>query len=187
MGLNAQAIGKNKVKIIWNPVEGADGYIICRIIGSGKPKYILSTRGTFRIDVNASDTEYNFYFVYPYYTKNGERIICTNNAQYTYEKGNLLEAENVKAERIESNKVRLSWSKVKGADGYVVCKKDVNETFGLIAMIRETTYIDRNASETEYNFYKIYPYYKENGKIITGVVKKYVYAKTEYTRFVTIC
>lgn len=176
-GLSAQGVGKNRVQISWNPVEGAEGYIIYHKIGSGKSEYIMMTSGTSRIDTSASGSEFNFYFVYPYYTENGKRVINTRNASYTYAKGSLPEAENVKAERGGKNKVKISWSSVSGAEGYIIYKRGTDGKFSYIGMTGKDTYTDVNASGAEYNFYKIYPYYKENGKNVIGTVKGYVYAK----------
>lgn len=176
-GLSAQGAGKNRVQISWNPVEGAEGYIIYRKVGTGKSQYIMMTSGTSRVDTTASGSEYNFYFVYPYYTQNGKRIICTQNASYTYAKATLAEAKNVKAEKGGKNKVKLSWNSVSGAEGYIVYKRGADGAFKYIGMTGKLTFTDTKASGSEYNFYKIYPYYKENGKNVIGTVKGYVYAK----------
>ena len=176
-GLSAQGAGKNRVQISWNPVEGAEGYIIYRKVGTGKSQYIMMTSGTSRVDTTASGSEYNFYFVYPYYTQNGKRIICTQNASYTYAKATLAEAKNVKAEKGGKNKVKLSWNSVSGAEGYIVYKRGADGAFKYTGMTGKLTFMDTKASGSEYNFYKIYPYYKENGKNVIGTVKGYVYAK----------
>ncbi len=176
-GLSAQGAGKNRVQISWNPVEGAEGYIIYRKVGTGKSQYIMMTSGTSRVDTTASGSEYNFYFVYPYYTQNGKRIICTQNASYTYAKATLAEAKNVKAEKGGKNKVKLSWNSVSGAEGYIVYKRGADGAFKYTGITGKLTFMDTKASGSEYNFYKIYPYYKENGKNVIGTVKGYVYAK----------
>lgn len=176
-GLSAQGAGKNRVQISWNPVEGAEGYIIYRKVGTGKSQYIMMTSGTSRVDTTASGSEYNFYFVYPYYTQNGKRIICTQNASYTYAKATLAEAKNVKAEKGGKNKVKLSWNSVSGAEGYIVYKRGADGAFKYTGMTGKLTFMDTKASGSEYNFYKIYPYYKEKGKNVIGTVKGYVYAK----------
>ena len=176
-GLSAQGAGKNRVQISWNPVEGAEGYIIYRKVGTGKSQYIMMTSGTSRVDTTAAGSEYNFYFVYPYYTQNGKRIICTQNASYTYAKATLAEAKNVKAEKGGKNKVKLSWNSVSGAEGYIVYKRGADGAFKYTGMTGKLTFMDTKASGSEYNFYKIYPYYKEKGKNVIGTVKGYVYAK----------
>ena len=137
----------------------------------------MMTSGTSRIDTSASGSEYNFYFVYPYYTQNGKRIICTQNASYTYAKATLAEAKNVKAEKGGKNKVKLSWNSVSGAEGYIVYKRGADGAFKYTGMTGKLTFMDTKASGSEYNFYKIYPYYKEKGKNVIGTVKGYVYAK----------
>lgn len=175
-GLTAQAAGKSKVKISWKVVDQAEGYIIHRKIGEEKAKYIMMTSGTSRVDTSASGTEYNFYFVYPYYTQNGKRVICTQNASYVYAEAGLPEAGNPKASRAGKNKVKLTWDKVNDAEGYIIYKRN-SGTFKYAGMTGQLSYTDTKASGAEYNFYKIYPYYKENGRNVIGRVNKYIYAK----------
>lgn len=175
-GLTAQSAGKGKIKLSWNTVDNAEGYIIYRKTGNEKAKYIMMTSGTSRIDTSASGTEYNFYFVYPYYTQDNKRVICTANASYVYAKAALPEAGNPQTARAGKNKVKLTWNKVNDADGYIIYKRS-NGTFKYTGMTGQLSYTDTKASGSEYNFYKIYPYYKENGKNVVGTVQNYVYAK----------
>ena len=47
-------------------------------------------------------------------------------------------------------------------------------------MTSKTSYIDKKAAKTEYNFYWVYPYHKgADGKIIVGQGGKYVYGKAK--------
>lgn len=114
-GLSAQGAGKNRVQISWNPVEGAEGYIIYRKVGTGKSQYIMMTSGTSRVDTTASGSEYNFYFVYPYYTQNGKRIICTQNAPYTYAKATLAGSKECK-KRKRAERTRLNYHGIVSAE-----------------------------------------------------------------------
>lgn len=176
-GISAESAGKNKVKLRWKATEGAEGYILYRQVGKGKSSYLYITSNTTFVDTKASGLDYNFYFVYPYYTHNGKRIITTENATYVYAKASLPAAGNLKAVSAGKNKVRLSWEKVSEAEGYIIYRKTGDGVFTHRGMTSNLSYTDTTASGSEYNFYRIYPYYKENGKNVAGSSKKYVYAK----------
>ena len=85
--LNAVPAGNNKVKISWDKVEDAEGYIVYRRIGNGNFEYRYMIKGTEYTDTTASNNEYNFYRVYPYITEKGNRILGPSN-MYKYAKGN---------------------------------------------------------------------------------------------------
>ena len=50
-------------------------------------------------------------------------------------------------------------------------------------MTSKTGYIDKKASKKEWNFYWVFPYYKNaDGKMIVGQTGKYVYGKAKWDR-----
>lgn len=64
--LNATSYGKNKVLLTWNSSEYADGYLIYGL-KNGSYDYVgMKTKGSSFVDKSALDTEYNFYWVFPY-------------------------------------------------------------------------------------------------------------------------
>lgn len=176
-GLKAEAYGKNKVRISWDAVKDADGYIIYRKVGDGNAVYCYMVSKTDYIDNTASDVEYNFYFVYPYYMLNGERVTTTQSA-YVYEKGVTTAVTGLKASSAV-NAVKLSWNKTEGADGYLVYGMVSGGEYHYIGMTKGgLSYTDKNASTEEYNFYWVFPYhYAKSGKMIPGKTAKYVYGK----------
>ena len=46
-------------------------------------------------------------------------------------------------------------------------------------MVSGTSYSDVTASKTEYNFYRVYPYYMKDGKRILNQQSDYVYGKAK--------
>ena len=45
-------------------------------------------------------------------------------------------------------------------------------------MTRSDKYVDKKASKTDYNYYWVYPYHKDDqGKIIVGATPKYTYGR----------
>ena len=77
------------------------------------------------------------------------------------------------------NKVLVSWTKSAAADGYLIYAQK-NKKYGYIGMTSKTGYIDKKASKKEWNFYWVFPYYKNaDGKMIVGQTGKYVYGKAK--------
>lgn len=65
---------KSGAKLWWDSVQGAEGYLIYGIV-DGKPyKYVGMTKNTTFTDTKASTEKWNYYWVYPYFTKDGTMI-----------------------------------------------------------------------------------------------------------------
>lgn len=178
-GMKAEEAGKNKVKLTWNQVNGADGYIIYRKVGSGKAAYLAQTTNLSFTDVRASDEEYNFYWVYPYYMENGRRVMGSSGA-YVYAKGVLTPVSGLKASSSGKN-IKITWKQLSGADGYLIYRRIGSGSFEYRYMkgASDTSFVDTKGSGTEYNFYRVYPYYNKNGKRIVGKSGSYVYGKVQ--------
>lgn len=177
--LKAVKYGINKVKVTWSPVDYVSGYIIYRKTASeAKFTYRYIVTGNSYIDTTASESEYNFYRVYPYRMVNGERVLGPST-EYVYAKGGITEAANLKATgRVEG--VKLTWTAVVDAEGYIVYGKrgDNSTKFVYVGMTSNLTYTDTNAVKDEYNFYRVYPYYtNSSGKRVLAPSNKYVYAQ----------
>ena len=86
---------------------------------------------------------------------------------------------NLKAVPAGKNKVTLSWDVVPGAEGYIIYAKRPGESaFSYLSMTTKgLTFTDSAALDSDYNFYRVYPYVMYNGSRITGTCPKYVYAK----------
>jgi len=177
--LKAEAAGKNRVKLTWGAVDGAEGYIIYRRIGSGSFSYRYMVPGTTYTDVTASETEWNFYRVYPYFTDaNGKRILG-NSANYTYAKGVLPMVPGLKAIG-RTGYTTVSWNSVPEAEGYIIYRRiGSNGSFSYRYMTKSNVlyFNDVTASKTEWNFYRVYPYYMKDGTRILNQNSDYTYAK----------
>lgn len=175
----AVAAGKNRVKLTWTTSKNAEGYLIYAQ-KNGKYGYCgMTTKGVTYTDTTALDSEYNFYWVYPYVKDStGKRIIgkCT---KYVYAKGITLAVSNLKAVS-QKDSVKLSWTKSVGADGYLIYGKTASGKYGYISMTTlGTTYIHRKASKKEWNFYWVFPYHNKNGKRVVGGKSNYVFGKAK--------
>ena len=174
--LKAKALGSKKVQLTWEGVEGAEGYVIRRRIGDGEFEIIDSVDETTYIDETASDEAYNFYRVYAFTVVDGEKELGLSDT-YVYAKCGLPAVKNLKAASVRKNQVSLTWTKVADAEGYMIYRKIGNGSFEYVDSTLAASYNDVSASETEYNFYRVYPYYVSNGNPIRGLSDAYVYAK----------
>lgn len=83
-GLKASSV-QNGVKLTWNRVTDAEGYLIYGIVNGKKYSYVgMAKKGPGFIDYKASEKVYNYYWVFPYYTNNEGKMIVGETAQYTY-------------------------------------------------------------------------------------------------------
>lgn len=173
--LKAVTMGKSSVQLSWKAVTGAQEYIIYRQIGKGKMSYLYVTKNVSYLDTTASGTDYNFYRVFPSYM-NGNKRITGPSDKYVYAKYTLEAVEHVKAVPAGKNKVKLNWNQVSGAEGYLIYAQK-NGEYGYCGMTSNLNYTDSKALDVDYNFYWIFPYYKQDNKVIPGNASRYVYAK----------
>ena len=179
-GLEAASAGRDKIKLTWNKVSGAEGYIIYRKVGNEDFKYRYMVSGTSFVDTTPMAGEYNYYRVYAYVTKDGVKKLSASTS-YVYAKGVCPAVTNLKASSV-SNGVKLTWTSSAGAEGYLIYGiRGDNGKYGYIGMTTKgTTFTDTKAYKTQYNFYWVFPYHKDsNGKMIVGETPKYVYGRAK--------
>ena len=178
-GLKAESAGKNKVKLTWNAVKGAEGYLVYAQ-KNGQYDYVgMTTSGTTYTDSKALDTDYNYYWVFAYVKKTDVVFITGGCAKYVYAKGVCLAVTNLKASS-QKGSVKLSWTASAGAEGYLIYGIRPGGSYGYIGMTTQgTTYTDTKASKTDYTFYWVFPYHKTNGQMIVGGTAKYTYGKAK--------
>lgn len=186
--LKAVGVEENTVKLDWDAAEGADGYLIYRQIGKTSFEYLAETEETTYTDSSASAEEYNYYRVYPYYM-DGETKVTGPSDTYVYAKGiaqvTLAPVGNLKAVACAQGQIRLKWDEVEGADGYLIYRQIGNGKFEYRYMVSRTEYTDKTASETEYNFYRVYPYVMVGENRVVGPSDTYVYATAVLPRTLT--
>ena len=176
-GLSATSAGYKTVKLSWKRVGNADGYLIYGK-KNGKYAYIgMTTKGTTFTDKKALKDDYNFYWVFPYIKSANGDMFTGNCAKYTYAKGVCLSVTNLKASSVKGG-VKLNWNASTGAEGYLIYGIVDGKPYGYVGMTSGTTFTDKKASSTQYNYYWVFPYNKdENGKIVVGQSSKYTYGR----------
>ncbi len=177
--LKAISSGKNKVLLSWNVSGNAEGYLVYAQ-KSGKYGYVgMTTKGTTFTDKNALDTDYNYYWVFPYVTdQNTGKMIPGTCEKYVYAKGVIPAVQNLKASSVKGG-VKLTWTKQNDAEGYLVYGQRAGGKYGYVGMTTKgTTFVDKKASKTAYNYYWVFPYHKDSrGDMIVGGTPKYTYGR----------
>ncbi len=174
---NLRAKGvENAVQLTWKKVDVAEGYLVYGY-KNGKYGYVGMTKGTSFKDTKALTKDYNYYWVFSYSYCFGHMIVGKCRS-YVYSRALLPAPTNLKASSVKGG-VKLTWSAVTGADGYLVYGIVDGKPYGYVGMTTKgTTFTDVKASSKEYNFYWVIPYYKDgNGKMIVGQTAKYTYGR----------
>lgn len=171
-----------KVKLTWSKVKDAEGYLIYGIRGGGnKYGYIGMTSKTSFVDVKALTSDYNYYWVFAYCKDENGKMYPGLTAHYVYGKAQKCAAvTDLKASSVKGG-VKLTWTKSAGAEGYLVYGIHPGEKYGYIGMTTKgTTFTDKKASSTDWNFYWVFPYHTDsNGNKVVGGTPKYVYGKAK--------
>lgn len=177
--LKATANGKNNVKLTWSASDRAEGYLVYGQ-KNGKYAYVGMTNSNSKTtftDTKALDADYNYYWVFPYITNIDDKMQAGPCEKYVYAKGVLPAVQNLKASS-EKGGVKLTWGRVSGAEGYLVYGRRAGGSYEYIGMTRSDKYVDKKASKTDYNYYWVYPYHKDDqGKMIVGATPKYTYGR----------
>ncbi len=163
------------VTLKWNTIKGANGYRVYRRVPGGDWKYIETTTKTSYTDKSVkanSGVKYNYTVraaynkTYGDYNRDGWDIVR-------------LTAPVLKSAENHSNGAKVTWNKVKGAEGYVVYRKTNSTSWKKIAFVEgesNTTVIDKTA---ESGILYTYTVRASNGKDLSafdsnGVSLKYL-------------
>ncbi|MBO7564919.1 MAG: hypothetical protein J6T40_08785 [Clostridiales bacterium] len=177
-GLRATSAGKNKVKLTWAATEGADGYLVYGQ-KNGKYAYVgMTTTGTSFTDTKAISSDYNYYWVFPYYLDANDNMRPGKCAKYVFAKGVCPAVTNLKASSVKGG-VKLTWTASAGAEGYLVYGIVNGQPYKYLGMTTKgTTFTDSKASATDFNYYWVYPYFKDaSGNMVVGLTGKYTYGR----------
>lgn len=175
--LSASPAGKNAVKISWQFSGVADGYLIYGQ-KNGKYGYVgMTTTGKTFTDKKALSENYNYYWVFPYTKDTKGNMYVGSCTKYVFAKGICPAVTNLKATSVKGG-VKLTWTASAGAEGYLIYGIVDGKPYKYIGMTSGTTFTDKTASSTQYNYYWVYPYFKNsNDKMIVGLTGNYTYGK----------
>lgn len=172
----AKGIAYNKVKVSWPVAEGVDGYAVYRAT-SKSGKYTLK-KSTTKTEYVNSGVKYNktyYYKVRGYKVIDGEKVY-TKYSSPASAKAKVASPANITAVSADVDKIKVSWDKVAGADGYKLYS--ANSKSGKYSLIKATTKTSYT-KKTYYGktrYYKVIAYKEVKGKTLFSGYSKVVSA-----------
>ncbi len=142
------------VKITWGKVSGADKYRVYRKTSKSDWKYIGSTSKTGYTDKNAkSGTKY--YYAVKAQNEAGNSSLSSSLSKY------YLSDPTLKTPKSTKKGIKLEWSKVKGADGYVISYKTGSGSYKELTTVKggsKVAYTHTKAKKGKTYTYKVKAY-----------------------------
>lgn len=167
----AVSAGYNSIKLTWNGISYADGYIVYR---DGKAIKTLGKDARSFVNTKLTCGKSYQYTVRAFYEVNGEKDLCTASEKKTVKPA--LKKPVLKA-KATKGKITLTWSKVSGATKYEVYKySTTKKKYVRVATKSGTEYVDKSIKKGKKYSYKVRAYRLVNEKKVYGsfstVVKK---------------
>ncbi len=82
---------------------------------------------------------------------------------------------NVKAAGQKNGNVRITWSKLAGADGYFIFHRGPNDNKETYLLATSNNYTYHTTALPGYNFYRVYPYVNRGNTKVRGAAPDYTY------------
>lgn len=179
--IKAVSLNQGKIQVSWDASVGAEGYLVYRKTGNERNMtYCRMTSMTSIVDTTAVANTYTYYRIYPYVKNTSGVMKVGSSSGYVYSRAydGPEPVNNLMAQLLNNSDVKLNWSSIEKADGYLIYRKSENDdSFKYLYMVSQTTFIDKTASKDVFNFYRVYPYFNDINGRITGTSNSYVYAK----------
>jgi hypothetical protein len=155
---------KSKITIEWSEVKGAAGYKVYRASSAdGKYKKVITTKSNSGVNKAVKKGKKYFYKVRAYKKSKGKKIY----GEYSEPVEGMTKVKrpkNVKAVIAEDGTVTVTWSKVKGADGYQLQRALLDDgKYKSIGKTKDLSFTDVITEKGEYS-YRVRAYSKVNGK-----------------------
>jgi len=179
-GLKAETIGMNRVKLTWDAVEGANGYLIIGLNPTRTGSQIAYTARTNWTDTAADADEFNYYWVIAYNTESKAK---GELGGYVWALGRVVGKVTRVAAVATENGIELDWADVTGANSYVILSKTgSNEAaFNAPVAVEDSDYVDAGVAAGTVKFYWVYgTYTNEDGKTLAaGKTSPFAWAQAE--------
>ena len=147
----------NGVKITWDEITRAEKYNVYRRVSNSEYKYIGSTSNTYYTDKTAKSGKKYYYTIR---AQKGETVSYISNTLSKY----YLEDPTLNTPSSTKSGVKLSWSEVTGAQGYIIYRKTGSGSYTKLKTEKGVTnlsYIDSSAKKGTKYTYKVKAYYSK--------------------------
>ncbi|MCQ4635253.1 S8 family serine peptidase [Anaerovorax odorimutans] len=176
----AQSAGRHSIEISWDPVPRANGYWIYRATKeNGTYKKIKRVDKGNQRSYRDGDCSFNkgyFYKVKAYgTTEDGKKIVSDFSPLATAKARGSGRVSAFNCKTINYKTIKLSWKKVKSADGYVVYRKaGKNDTYRQVKSVsrKSVSWKNTGLKPGQKYYYKICSYRKVGGKRYYGEPSK---------------
>ena len=145
------------VKISWSKVSGASGYKVYRKTSDGW-KYLGKTSKTYFTDKTAKSGQKYTYTVKAYSGDYNSSYNSTGVSKY------YLADPTLKTPSSTKSGVSLKWSKVTGAQGYIIYRKTSSGSYKKLKTekgVSNLSYVDKSAKKGKKYTYKVKAYYSK--------------------------
>lgn len=174
-GFKGAPTSSSSIKLSWNKVSGANGYIIYQYNNSTKAWVRIAktntTANTYTVSKLKAGVIYK-YAVKPYKTLNKKEITSASYPQITVST-NMADVTGFKATSASENTVNLKWNKVSYAKGYIIYQYDASKKSWV--RIAKTTTPDNTYTVNKLKAGKTYKFAIKAYKTLNG---KEVVSKT---------
>ena len=166
--LNLTSASLTSIKVAWDKMDNVDGYEVYYATSkSGKYTKAKTTTSTSTTITKLATGKTYYFKVRSYKTVNGKKVYSSySDIKNAYARP--IAPTNLKISRYDysSKKNKITWDKVSGASGYEVYRSQDGKNYSKLTTTTSTSYIDKKASNTKTNFYKVRAYKTVSGKKI---------------------
>lgn len=156
-----------QVSLTWTAVKGAEGYILYAYGGGRSYQFDLSKPSYIHTGLSNGDSW--TYYVVAYKTVNGLRVYSTPTKSITVTTGVSLNSVVDLSATAGNRQIDLSWTKVNGAEGYVIyLYNSKTMEFEPITVITGTKYSHTGLKNGQKYTYMVAPYKTINGERFYG-------------------
>ncbi len=174
-GIKTEKTSSSYIKLSWKKVSTADKYIVEVYKGGQWVKYKTTTAASVTVKGLSSATTYKFRIR----AYNAEYKVYSEYSSTYSAKTRVAGVKNLKASAVSSSSVKLSWSKVKGAEGYVAYYSTDNKTWKKIDSTSKNYITKKSLKGKKTYYFRVRAYSRTNGKAIYGSYSSVLKVKTK--------